>query len=69
MKSICAANGITPKAVTVTGLAREIESLCDASEGVFSDAKDVKGQPSKVKKRKQRDSDDDGSDSDYQPDE
>lgn len=70
LNSICAANGITPKAVTVTGLAREIESLCDRSEGICTDPKDVKGQSSKVKKRKKRESDDDcSSDSDYEPDE
>jgi hypothetical protein len=68
LKSICAAHSITPKAVTVTGLAREIESLCDRSEGIAADIKDATGQTSKNKKRQKRESDDDcSSDSDWKP--
>ena len=67
LNSICAAHGITPKAATVTGLAREIEALCDRSEGIPADAA-AKGPAARSKKRKGRDSDDDGSsDSDYVP--
>ena len=62
LRSICAAHGITPKAATVTGLAREIEALCDRSEGITTAA------PTKSRKRKGRESDDDcSSDSDYIP--
>jgi hypothetical protein len=52
----------------VTGLAREIESLCDRSEGITVDTKHAPGQTSKNKKRQKRESDDDcSSDSDWKP--